>query len=209
MSVVTEITGTAALFLSVFNAARDVARQRRRGAGIFRPDQIADIHRHLDGLRRASIYLAEALASGDSTSVEKGWLSFSRELADLTERIAMLNLDVIEIYQPGLGRKLAYAYSIDPPIAEYRAYQKQSRTGPLRRLLPRTRVPRQLLSLHEKLCDLYMRGRLPQISKDPAVIIRQPQECIAQLRALDNALEQCATVVAEFLKSNWSPKDLT
>jgi hypothetical protein len=201
MSTIGDITSIARLILDVVKAVREYSGGKPEKGKLFNPEIIADLHGYSIRLKKSTKELKKAIQEADDIKKENATKEFYHNLLHFSERLQALNLNLIDIYQPGTGAALAAACGLDSIVFSYfeRSFSDYD--------IPKRKIKRQhgnLMALNdefEKLDLLFVDKAIAKVSSD--------QELLNTLLTLSNGLEQCANLLAGFLRENWSPSDLT
>jgi hypothetical protein len=199
-----EATGIAKLCLDVVNAVRGVMRDR--GAEVFVPSRLLQVHQSLAQLRDATARLRRTWEVRQEKLSSDDLDQFQEQLEDLFYKVTALNLDAIQIYSPVFAHKLANSFAVDSVLvcgmwnqewhAQWNAKNMQARPF-AKEIAP------------EALIELCTRLQNSEYSFESSNSRRESVEKLGvHLEELKANLEQSMAALADFMKATWTPKDL-
>lgn len=212
---VTSITAVGKIFLDIFSMARAARRDYEKGAGLFKPRLIADTRLSLNSLRARTHELSTAFRIGDEKTIQTAWTAFFSDLSRLSTSVEALNLNILEIYNPGFINKLTYGFDSDAILYSYfqseinfdQTHEGIGRMEKLRRERLSADTEKALTDYNLWSHDL--NSSLMETENSLPDFIANQDDCISQLEKLEQLLDEMSSMLAEFLRENWSPKDLT
>jgi hypothetical protein len=204
MSIISDITGAIKLLVDVYNSIRGVKKDSLdSNKKIFSPKALEDTHHHLKYLLTSIRNLESSIQREDKDSIQKEYSDFIYNLSHLLIRIQGINVNLIEIYSPGLGHKMAAAFGADSIIYSY--FERQTLPTVDIDVKNSSKAKKHLLKVNEEFERLDMFKHWHSKEKIP----KNNQEFMDILHELQESVLQINLTLEEFMKTNWSPKDLS
>lgn len=204
MSIISDLTSAIKLLVDVYNSIRGVKKDSLdSNKKIFSPKAIEETHHQLKYLLSSIKNLERSVKKDDKDSIQKEYSDFIFNLSHLLIRIRGININLIEIYSPGLGHKMAIAFGADSII--YSFFHRQKLPSIEIDVKNSSKTKKHLLKVNEEFEKLDMIKHWQKKEKIP----RDKQEFMETLHNLKETVIQINLVLEDFMKTNWSPKDLS
>ncbi len=204
MSLISDLTGAVKLIVDVYNSIRGVKKDSLdRNTKIFSPKALEDTHHHLKYLLTSIDKLKSSIQKSGKTPIKEEYKEFIYNLSHLLIRVQGLNVNLIEIYSPGLGKKMAAAFGLDSIIYSY--FQRQILPEVNIKTKDSSKIKKNLLKVNEEFEKLDMFEHWHKKGGTP----RNRQEFLTTLLVLQSSVLEINSVLQEFMKKNWNPKDLS
>jgi hypothetical protein len=233
---IAEVISALKLVLDVFVAGGSALRERKDG-DLLHPGLLTETYEKLQYFRKAvrdlRITLIGEYPAGEPYDVQHSylWENFFTTLRNFTVQVSDLNLSVLSIYDPEIGRQLEEAFGIDSVIyheLEERAKYYEAKQGPK----PPKRDLKKMRELNDRLGVIYwdisdaevatrsdqkrqQEGYVPPDGIGTLGHFVDPNaeqtraDVVQQLSALEELLNKLSEQLATFIRGNWTPKDLS
>lgn len=203
MPLIPDISSVLKVIIDVFNSIRGIKKDKNEDSKkLFSPKRIASLHLQIKHLKASIKTLKSNIEEKNHKSIQSQFANVIKELNKFIVVTLKIDINLIDLYSPSFGFLIGEVAGYDSiAFSQYKLIKDRSKDW---RMKNSAEVESNIKTLINVLIKMNISVHISN-----ADIANNYKYLIKNLDELCDNLTQIELQIGDFLKSNWTPKDLS